>query len=159
MKKRTAEKLMPSFFRNWNWNYWKFLPHLKSLSPSSLGYEQRIMLLPFCSGSGSSFFSCIFLPFIFLLSTVEHSATTTPLPLLSTSYNQQNHYYRWLTLDAAQKFVDELSMNEANKEAAPTRGKDRRNSTPIITGGVNVYTCRERERREEWEEKSEKISK
>ena len=111
------------------------------------------MLLPFCSGSGSSFFSCIFLPFFFLLSTVEHSATTTPLPLLSTSYNQQNHYYRWLTLDAAQKFVDELSMNEANKEAAPTRGKDRRNSTPIITGGVYVYTCRERERREEWEDK------
>ena len=53
--------------------------------------------------------------------------------LVSTT-SQINHYYRWLTLDAAQQLVDELTNNELAKEPPPGRGQDRRNSTPILTG-------------------------
>ena len=48
--------------------------------------------------------------------------------------SSKHHYYRWLTLEAAQIFVDELDSNEASKEPFSHRGKDRRNSTPMVTG-------------------------
>ena len=48
--------------------------------------------------------------------------------------SEVTHYYRWLTIEAAQQYLDELIANENGKEVAPERGKDRRNSTPIITG-------------------------
>lgn len=42
-------------------------------------------------------------------------------------------YYRWLTIDAANAYIAELSANEGTKEYYK-HGKDRRNSSPVITG-------------------------
>ena len=48
--------------------------------------------------------------------------------------NAINTYYRWLTIDAVQSFIEELSIQEQIKSSQTFRGNDRRNSSPIITG-------------------------
>ena len=42
--------------------------------------------------------------------------------------------YRWLTIEAAQTFIDELTVNEKARALEEFRGSDRRNSSPLITG-------------------------